>query len=108
MRDSDTLARIGGDEFAIVQSGVTGRAGATLLAERMLAALAAPFAIDDHDFHISASVGIALYPDHAASPEQLHQAADQALYRAKADRPGALSHVGTEPRGGDAARRQRG
>ena len=43
VRDSDTLARLGGDEFAIVQSGVTDRGGATLLAERMLAALTDPF-----------------------------------------------------------------
>ena len=83
VRDSDTLARIGGDEFAIVQSGIADRAGAALLAERMLAALRAPLAIDGHTLRVSASIGIALYPDHAASPEQLHQAADQALYRAK-------------------------
>jgi diguanylate cyclase (GGDEF)-like protein len=103
VRDSDTLARLGGDEFAIVQSGVTDRGGATLLAERMLAALTAPFSVDDHDFHISASVGIALYPDHAASPEQLHQAADQALYRAKATGPARFrlwepSHAAVLPR----------
>ena len=87
VRDTDTLARIGGDEFAIVQSGISGRAGAALLAERTLAALRAPVTIDGHTLHVSASVGIALYPDHAASPEQLHQAADQALYRAKAAGP---------------------
>jgi diguanylate cyclase (GGDEF)-like protein len=103
VRDSDTLARLGGDEFAIVQSGVTDRAGVTMLAERVLAALTTPFSIDDHDFHISASVGIALYPDHAASPEQLHQAADQALYRAKATGPARFriwepSHAAVLPR----------
>jgi diguanylate cyclase (GGDEF)-like protein len=87
IRDSDTLARIGGDEFAIVQSNVTGRAGALLLAERMLAALDAPLAIDGRDLRISASIGIALYPGHGVSPEQLHHAADQALYRAKAAGP---------------------
>jgi diguanylate cyclase (GGDEF)-like protein len=87
VRDSDTLARIGGDEFAIVQSGISDRAGAALLAERMLAALGAPLAFDGNALRITASIGIALYPDHAASPEQLHQAADQALYRAKAAGP---------------------
>jgi diguanylate cyclase (GGDEF)-like protein len=87
VRDSDTLARIGGDEFAIVQSGMSDRAGAPLLAERMLAALEAPLAIDGHALRVSASIGIALYPDHAPYPEQLHQAADQALYRAKAAGP---------------------
>jgi diguanylate cyclase (GGDEF)-like protein len=84
VRHSDTLARIGGDEFAVVQAGASGRAGAVLLAERMLAALATPLAIDGHRLRIRASIGIGLYPDHGASPEQLHQAADQALYQAKA------------------------
>jgi diguanylate cyclase (GGDEF)-like protein len=87
VRDSDTLARLGGDEFAIVQSVISDRAGAALLAERMLAALGTPLAIDGYSLQVSASIGIALYPDHAASPEQLHQAADQALYRAKAAGP---------------------
>jgi diguanylate cyclase (GGDEF)-like protein len=87
VRDTDTLARLGGDEFAIVQSGISDRAGAALLAERMLAALGAPLAIDGHSLQVSASIGIALYPDHGASPEHLHQAADQALYRAKAAGP---------------------
>ena len=107
VRDCDTLARLGGDEFAVVQSGVADRAGVALLAERMLAALTAPFSIDDHDFHISASVGIAFYPDHAASPEQLHQAADQALYRAKATGPARFrvwepSHAAVVPRAASA------
>jgi diguanylate cyclase (GGDEF)-like protein len=84
VRHSDTLARIGGDEFAVVQAGASGRAGAVLLAERMLAALAPPLAIDGHRLRIRASIGIGLYPDHGASPVQLHQAADQALYQAKA------------------------
>jgi diguanylate cyclase (GGDEF)-like protein len=87
VRDSDTLARIGGDEFAVVQSGISDRAGAELLAERLLAALGGPLVIDGHTLRVSASIGIALYPLHAASPEQLHQAADQALYRAKAAGP---------------------
>jgi diguanylate cyclase (GGDEF)-like protein len=87
VRDSDTLARIGGDEFAIVQSSVSGRAGALLLAERLLAALDSPLAMDGRNLRISASIGIALYPEHGDSPEQLHQAADQALYRAKAAGP---------------------
>jgi diguanylate cyclase (GGDEF)-like protein len=103
VRDSDTLARIGGDEFAVVQSGISDRAGAALLAERMLAALGAPLVIDGHSLPVSASIGIALYPDHAASPEQLHQAADQALYRAKAAGPARFriwepSHAALMPR----------
>jgi diguanylate cyclase (GGDEF)-like protein len=107
VRDSDTLARIGGDEFAVVQSGVSDRTGAALLAERMLAALGAPLVIDGHALRVSASIGIALYPDHAASPEQLHQAADQALYRAKAAGPARFriwepSHAAVMPRAASA------
>jgi diguanylate cyclase (GGDEF)-like protein len=86
-RSQDFCARIGGDEFAVVQAGASGRAGAMLLAERMLAALATPLAIDGRRLPISASIGIGLFPDHGASPEQLHQAADQALYQAKAAGP---------------------
>jgi diguanylate cyclase (GGDEF)-like protein len=103
VRDSDTLARIGGDEFAIVQSGISDRSGAALLAQRMLAALDAPLVIDGHILRVGASIGIALYPDHAAWPEQLHQAADQALYRAKAAGPACFriwepSHAAALPR----------
>jgi diguanylate cyclase (GGDEF)-like protein len=87
VRHSDTLARLGGDEFAVVQSSVSGRAGAMLLAERMLAALETPLAIDGHKLPVSASIGIGLFPDHGASPAALHQAADQALYQAKAAGP---------------------
>jgi diguanylate cyclase (GGDEF)-like protein len=87
VRHSDTLARLGGDEFAVVQSGASGRAGAMFLAERMLAALETPLAIDGHKLPISASIGVGLFPDHGASPAALHQAADQALYRAKAAGP---------------------
>jgi GGDEF domain-containing protein len=58
-----------------------------MLAERMLAALDAPVTIDGHSLRISASIGIGLFPDHATSPDQLRQIADQALYRAKAAGP---------------------
>ena len=90
VRHSDTLARIGGDEFAIVQAVSSGRAGAMLLAERMLAALETPLVIDGQKLRVNASIGIGLYPDHGASPEALHQAADQALYQAKAAGPASF------------------
>jgi diguanylate cyclase (GGDEF)-like protein len=107
VRDSDTLARLGGDEFAIVQSGISDPTGAVLLAERMLAALNSPFVIDDQSLRISASIGIALHPDHASSPAQLHHAADQALYQAKAAGPARFriwepSHAAVMPRAASA------
>jgi diguanylate cyclase (GGDEF)-like protein len=84
VRQSDTLARLGGDEFAIVQAGVTD-GGAGQLAERLLAAFQEPLLADGHELNITVSIGIALYPAHAATAEALHRAADTALYRAKAD-----------------------
>jgi diguanylate cyclase (GGDEF)-like protein len=83
LRQSDTLARLGGDEFAIVQTAPTD-SGATHLAERLLEAFQVPLAADGHELKTTVSVGIALYPEHAATAEALHRAADTALYCAKA------------------------
>ena len=107
VRDSDTLARLGGDEFAIVQSGTSDRTGAVLLAERMLAALNTPFAIDDQSLRISASIGIALYPDHATLARAAAPRGGPSALPGQGRRPGALQDLGTEPCGRDAARGQR-
>jgi diguanylate cyclase (GGDEF)-like protein len=82
VRQSDTVARLGGDEFAIVQVGVT-NGGAVHLAERLLAAFREPLLADGHELKVTVSIGIALYPAHAATADALHRAADTALYRAK-------------------------
>jgi diguanylate cyclase (GGDEF)-like protein len=82
LRESDTLARLGGDEFAIVQSALGG-AGAAHLAERLLAAFRVPLSVDGCELRATVSIGIALYPAHAATAAALHRAADTALYRAK-------------------------
>jgi diguanylate cyclase (GGDEF)-like protein len=84
VRESDTLARYGGDEFVVVLPE-TPSSGALVIAERIRKA------IEAHDFladqglsvHISASFGIACFPDHAQTPEGLVQKADQAMYRVK-------------------------
>lgn len=84
VRESDILARYGGDEFVVVLPE-TPSAGALVIAERLRRA------IEEHRFlepqgiaaQISASFGIATYPDHALSPEGLIQKADQAMYRVK-------------------------
>ena len=57
------------------------------VARRIGTALETPLAIDGHKLPVSASIGIGLFPDHGASPAALHQAADQALYQAKAAGP---------------------
>jgi diguanylate cyclase (GGDEF)-like protein len=84
VRESDILARYGGDEFVVVLPE-TPPSGALVIAERLRKA------IEEHNFltsqglsaHISASFGIASYPDHALTPEGLIQKADQAMYRVK-------------------------
>jgi len=84
LRETDVLARLGGDEFAIIQAGETEqRDAARGLAERIIASLAKPFAIDGADLNIGTSIGIALAPEHGAGSDSLLKMADLALYRAK-------------------------
>ena len=84
LRETDVLARLGGDEFAIIQAGETNqRDAARALAERIIATLAMPFAIDGADINIGTSIGIALAPEHGAGSDSLLKMADLALYRAK-------------------------
>lgn len=84
VRESDILARYGGDEFVVVLPE-TPPAGALVIAERIRRAIAAhPFLREEGlEARISASFGIASYPDHALTPEGLIQKADQAMYRVK-------------------------
>lgn len=84
VRESDTLARYGGDEFVIVLPE-TPAAGAVVIAERIRKAIEAHafLAEQGRSVHISASFGIACFPDHAQTPEGLVQKADQAMYRVK-------------------------
>jgi predicted signal transduction protein with EAL and GGDEF domain len=87
-RDSDLLARQGGDEFLLLLTDLE-RMGAEQTASRaaegLLRSLASPFVIAGAEFHIGASVGIALYPKDAALAEELLSHADAAMYQAKAD-----------------------
>jgi diguanylate cyclase (GGDEF)-like protein/PAS domain S-box-containing protein len=85
VRGHEMVARLGGDEFAVVQAGGDQPGHSGLLAQRVVEALAEPFAIGQDTVRISASVGVALFPADAADPETLVRNADMALYRAKAD-----------------------
>jgi diguanylate cyclase (GGDEF)-like protein len=82
IRVADCAARFGGDEFVVLCEGER-EDGAVRLAERLRAALARPIVVDSQIMRVSASVGIAMYPEHGASVEQLLCAADKAMYRAK-------------------------
>lgn len=88
LRESDTVGRIGGDEFAILLPAVTHANGANTIARKVLGSLAAPFRIDNRDFEIGASLGIALFPEHGMDADLLMRAADNAMYEAKQTRCG--------------------
>ena len=83
--ETDTVARMGGDEFAIVQTSITQPVNATALALRIIDALSEPYEIDGQQVIIGTSVGIAMGPADGADPDQLLRNADLALYRAKGD-----------------------
>jgi diguanylate cyclase (GGDEF)-like protein len=85
IRESDIVARIGGDEFAIVQVTFLQHADAISLATRLIDAVGAPYRIDGHQVMVGTSVGIAIAPGDGTDPGQLIKNADLALYRAKAD-----------------------
>jgi diguanylate cyclase (GGDEF)-like protein len=83
VRETDTIARMGGDEFALLQAPLVRASDAELLARRVIDAVSEPYEIDGHQVIIGASIGIALGPLDVASPERLMRNADLALYQAK-------------------------
>jgi predicted signal transduction protein with EAL and GGDEF domain len=83
VRTSDTVSRQGGDEFVILLSAVTHAQDAAITAEKILAALSPPHCIDQHTLHLTASIGIVIYPDDGPDSETLMKHADFAMYHAK-------------------------
>jgi diguanylate cyclase (GGDEF)-like protein len=84
------LARIGGDEFTIVSSGVTQPAGAEELCQRLSAAMDAPFCVDEYEITGGFTVGVSVYPRDGADVNTLVANAEAALYRAKAEQRGTI------------------
>jgi diguanylate cyclase (GGDEF)-like protein len=83
LRDCDIIARWGGDEFTILLSEINEAKDAAQIAEEILAAFKVGFDVENHNLHISVSLGISLYPMHGQDPETLIKHADAALYRIK-------------------------
>ena len=83
VRSSDTVGRLGGDEFAVILNELAASEGAGLVAQGIIAALAAPFDIKGNELHTTASVGIAVYPSDSDNVDTLVSDADAAMYHAK-------------------------
>ncbi len=83
VRESDTVARLGGDEFAVILPKLVGAEEAEEVARRVVATLALPFDLSGGEVRLSASVGVAIYPEHGIDLESIRSSADAALYAAK-------------------------
>ena len=83
VRDSDTVGRVGGDEFLVLLNGIPLQKHALSIAEKIRVALDEPFALAGHLVHVAPSIGIALYPEHGDDYRQLIRSADAAMYAAK-------------------------
>ncbi len=83
VRDIDTVARVGGDEFLVLMAPPLEVEPARAIVRRIQSLIAGIKRVDGHDIDISASAGIAFYPDHGATLEELMGCADRAMYRAK-------------------------
>jgi diguanylate cyclase (GGDEF)-like protein/PAS domain S-box-containing protein len=83
VREGDTVSRLGGDEFVILQVELEDQTAAACLAERVIASIKQTMQVSGYQLNITASIGIALYPEDGSDPDTLLKCADNAMYRAK-------------------------
>ncbi|HYN27142.1 MAG TPA: EAL domain-containing protein, partial [Burkholderiales bacterium] len=83
LREGDSVARLGGDEFVIGLPALTSSGDAILIASKILAGLRQPFELEQHELHVSGSIGISIYPADGENAEALMRTADTAMYHAK-------------------------
>ncbi|MGN6525350.1 MAG: diguanylate cyclase [Burkholderiaceae bacterium] len=100
LRESDTAARIGGDEFVVLLPDTARVEDAVIVAEKIRQEMARPFAMADGVMlQISSSIGVAMYPDQAEEPQDLLRFGDEAMYRAKKDGRNAIEVFAARPDG---------
>ncbi|MDP2170657.1 MAG: diguanylate cyclase [Rhodocyclaceae bacterium] len=97
VRESDTVARLGGDEFTIILCELDDTRGIDRIAQAILQSLTSAFLLDDEPAHVSASIGITLYPEDATLAEDLIRNADQAMYAAKSQGRNRYSYFTRSP-----------
>jgi len=85
LRESDCIARLGGDEFVIMVPGFDGAEQLAAVAQKVLASVSRTFALGDHEFHVTASIGISVYPTDGDDERVLMKNADIAMYQSKED-----------------------
>jgi len=85
LRASDIVARLGGDEFVVILDGTSDRGDVERVASHLLSVLGQPMQLSGHECHSTASIGIALYPEHGDDAATLTKNADMAMYQAKED-----------------------
>ena len=83
VREEDTVARMGGDEFIIILNQIKSDDDASLVADNVIKAVSRPVELLEHSITPTASIGISVYPDDAKSITGLQKAADHAMYKAK-------------------------
>lgn len=83
VRENDTVARVGGDEFVVSLPDIKSNVDLFQIAKKMLGAISLPIEADGRELHLTASIGIALYPEHGKSAETLISNADMAMHSAK-------------------------
>jgi len=86
IRESDTISRLGGDEFAVITRNIKSSNDASLIAQKILDTVSAPFQIEDKKCKVTASIGISLYPDNSNDAQGLLKLADEAMYKIKHDK----------------------
>ena len=82
-RQSDTVARVGGDEFVVLLREIDSTQSALAVSEKIRMGIDEPFRIEDQDIQIGCCVGVAIYPDHGSTAMELSAHADAAMYQAK-------------------------